>query len=169
MLEFRGGWFISQYRLHAMDVTPRHKSEGPLLAMLMGRERERFVLPKGYQHFEITRFHTRGNSMGGGPWYLRTVSLDELTQLGGTTEGKHGDLLRYNGPRADLSFEWNRGESTGTLSFQPLTGGSEKVLTEPGAMRGVVTLPGAGLLKVETYGRWQLNLTRQDSKGPSGP
>ncbi len=158
VMDFRGGWFTSQYHLHALDRGPDHESLGPCLATIMGLGPNRFVLPPRYRSFRIRRFSTRGNSVTHGPWHLRVLRLDELTQLGGEVTGKHWDLLNYSGGAARLGFEWTSGDG-GELAFRTLTNsGQEQRLTEGQALRGTVTLPGEGLLQIRGHGRWRLTL-----------
>ncbi|MEV8318365.1 hypothetical protein AB0Q95_29815 [Streptomyces sp. NPDC059900] len=157
VLEFRGGWFTSQYRLQPLETGENEESLGPVLATVMGRESNRFVLNKPYTRFRISRFSTRGNSVTHGPWHLRVVPLDELTPLRTLTQGKHGDLLFHSGRSVTVEFAWH-GHAGGALYFQGLADKNEWQLTGHQALRGTTTIPRKGLLRVEGYGRWQLKM-----------
>lgn len=157
VVEFRGGWFTSQYHLHALRNEKNQEAVGPYLAAATGRERNRFVLPADCNRLRVRRFITSGNSIAIGPWHLRTVPLEELTPLSDGVKGKHCDLLFHSGQKAELRFEWE-GDNGGTLFFEGFTGKGERQLTQNQALRGTVTLPSEGLLRIQGHGRWRLNL-----------
>ncbi|MET4927583.1 hypothetical protein P3L51_35380 [Streptomyces sp. PSRA5] len=162
VLEFRGGWFTSQYNLHELRREEGQEVVGPYLAAAMGLGRERVVLPAGCDRLRVRRFTTHGNSMAIGPWRLRTVPLRELTPLGVAVKGKHGDLLLHTGRRIELRFEWD-GDFGGALFFQSLTEKKERQLTRGEALRGTVKVPTEGLLRVQGHGRWRLDVVSDQS------
>ncbi|MFH8492158.1 hypothetical protein [Streptomyces longisporoflavus] len=158
VLEFRGGWFTSQYHLEVLETVQGQESVGPCLATLMGLGPERFVLPAGCDRVRVRRFITRGNSIAHGPWHLRYVPIEELTKLSKyEVKGKHCSLLRHSGPRANLRFEWDSGNG-GALFFRSFTDEEELPLTQDQALRGTAALPSEGLLRIQGYGRWRLRL-----------
>lgn len=158
VLEFRGGWFTSQYRLEALETVQGQEAVGPCLATAMGLGPERFVLPVGCDRVRVRRFSTSGNSIAHGPWHLRNVPIEELTQLSeDVVKGKHSSLLCHLGPRANLGFEWESGEG-GALFFRSFTDEEERPLTRYQALRGIAAVPSEGLLRIQGYGRWRLRL-----------
>ncbi|WP_327351464.1 hypothetical protein [Streptomyces sp. NBC_01304] len=164
VLEFRGGWFTSQYSLDALETVQNQEAVGPSLATVMGLGPDRFVLPAGCDRVRVRRFTTKGNSIAHGPWHLRVVPVEELTQLSeDVVKGKHSSLLFHSGPGANLRFEWDSGDG-GALYFRSFTDDEERPLTQNQALRGIAAVPSEGLLRIQGYGRWQLQLIQGGSR-----
>lgn len=155
LLEFKGGSTTS-FKVHALRRSTTRKSYGEELLYSYGPGSRRVLLPAGYHRVEIRRVkpsHTSGT--GFSRWRLRTLEVADLPRLADTLSGKHETLV-YFADRARVSFAWLGDTEEGELRFAHEGGGETRALNQRGTIRGVITVPGAGVLAVRTFGKWTL-------------
>lgn len=146
------GWPLAAFYVYGLIDTPDQLEQGDMLALHhSGGSRSRSVVPRTYTHVKVDK-----SSVGSLPrWRLGFRSSDSLPQLVKHAEGRQSDVLRYTGAATAVRLE--TGEGHVTLTHHPFTGGEAKELHDtPGPYRGIVEVPGPGLIQVRCLVRWSL-------------
>ncbi|MFE2291298.1 hypothetical protein [Streptomyces sp. NPDC059452] len=155
VLELKGG-LTTSFTVRAMRRSDTHKSYGEQFLGSYGPRARRAMLPGGYNRVEVGRVSPGSNTGSGfARWRLRSLDVSELSVLTDTLSGRNDDVVFFDGP-ARCSFVWRGRFESGQLRFTSASGGTAREISEQGAIRGEVAVPGKGFLAVSTWGRWTL-------------
>ncbi|OLF17030.1 hypothetical protein [Actinophytocola xanthii] len=158
VMEIQGNW-LSSYYVYGLVDTPDTLEQGLMLCTQNhSRQRLRAVVPREYTHVKI--------SMGTGKialltrWRLGFRPADTCPELLTAAQGRHPDVLLYNGPATAATFEvLGRGYAQLHRFAVDGTGKQELRTVGLGPFRGGVELPpGPILVEVDCLTSWSLTL-----------
>ncbi|WP_405795631.1 hypothetical protein [Streptomyces sp. NBC_01506] len=157
VVEIKGGVLSPCYVYGLIDTPDRLEQGDMLVTTNFGGHRARGVVPREYTHLSVKG----GMSTNLPRWRVGFRTADSLSELVESAEGRHPDVVPYNGARTTVRLEVGNGHAD--ITHRPLNGGGETLLhLGQGPFRGTIELPGPGLIDVDCLVRWSITV-------PGGP